>query len=76
MANLVSWGHAGVTLFWKVTSALLNIQWLIRIILLFGNVFNWLMRRLSAILESPGGLVWDILLLLMLAFSVFQGSAG
>ena len=71
MQNLTAWTAAGAGVFWNWTRRLLNMEWLLSLIRSVFNIVSTAVETASGLLESPSGLIWELLILAMLTAAIF-----
>ena len=72
--NAAAWGQALISLFWRGMQRLLDMDWLFYGGRWAGKVLRGMFLAASSVLENNGGLIWEILLLVLLIAAAFSGS--
>lgn len=76
-AGLAAWVQAGIELFWRITRRLLALDWLFSVLKQVYFLLRGIAYFITNILESRGGLIWELLILCVFAFLIFStGSAA
>ena len=72
--NAAAWGQTLLSLFWSGMQRLLDMDWLFAL----GQWVLWGIRKVflavSSVLENNGGLIWEILMMILLLAAAFTGS--
>lgn len=71
--NTAAWGQALLSLFWRGMQRLLDMDWLIFIGRWGGRTVRRAFLALSLMLENNGGLIWELILMVILIAAVFGG---
>ncbi len=74
--NLLNWGKAGITLFMRGNRWLLNLNWFFALLGLFSGLLKKGVDFLSDIIESPGGILWEFILLTAFVLLILSGSGA
>lgn len=69
----LNWGTSAIDLFWRVSSYLLDLRWLLDILSFVGRILEKIVAFLSSVFNDRGGLVWEILLLVLMLVLAFSG---
>ncbi|MHC1771971.1 MAG: hypothetical protein AB9907_09590 [Flexilinea sp.] len=72
--NLINWGQAGITVFLRGNQQFLELRWLFRLIEKVIKGMDKAVIFISEMIESPGGLLWEFLLLTAFILLILSGT--
>lgn len=72
--NLINWGQAGITVFLRENQRFLELRWLFRLVNKVIRGIGKAVSFLSEIIESPGGILWEFLLLTAFILLILSGT--
>ena len=71
--NTAVWGRTLISIFWTGMQKLLDMDWLLALGNIIWKVVKWIFSTLSLVLENNGGLIWELLLMVLLIAVAFSG---
>ncbi len=74
--NLLNWGQAGVALFLRGNQWLLGLRWFFNLLDSLSGLIRKSVFFLSGIIESPGGILWEFILLAAFIFLILSGAGA
>ena len=73
--NTAAWGQTLISLFWRGMQRLLDMDWFFALSQIVIRIVRRVFLTFSFVLENNGGLIWEILLMILLLAAAFTGSA-